>query len=45
MVNKKFKIIILLATYMLIFTACGHKGPLNLPEESFYFKSAVNERH
>jgi len=43
MVNKKLQIIIVLAMSLLVFTACGHRGPLNLPEESVYFEGAVYE--
>jgi predicted small lipoprotein YifL len=32
MVNKKSRIIVVLAMSLLVFTACGHRGPLNLPE-------------
>jgi len=44
MVNKKSRIIVVLAMFLLVFTACGHRGPLNLPEESIYFKGDVHER-
>jgi len=44
MVNKKSRIIVVLAISLLVFTACGHRGPLNLPEESVYFKGVVYER-
>ena len=44
MVNKKSQIIVVLAMSLLVFNACGHRGPLNLPEGSVYFKGAVNER-
>ena len=44
MVNKKSRIIVVLAMSLLVFTACGHRGPLNLPEESLYFKGVVYER-
>jgi len=44
MVNKKLQIIVVLAISLLVFTACGYRGPLNLPEESFYFKGDVHER-
>ena len=44
MVNKKLRIIVVLAMSLLVFTACGHRGPLNLPEESVYFKGVVYER-
>ena len=44
MANKKSQIIVVLAISLLIFTACGHRGPLNLPEESVYFKGVVYER-
>tara|TARA_Y100000758_G_scaffold107525_1_gene75246 strand:- start:267 stop:404 length:138 start_codon:yes stop_codon:yes gene_type:complete len=44
MVDKKSRIIVLLAMFLLVFTACGHRGPLNLPEESVYFKGVVYER-
>jgi len=43
MVNKKSRIIVVLAMSLLIFTACGHRGPLNLPEESVYFQGVVYE--
>jgi len=43
MVNKKSQIIVMLAISLLVFTACGHRGPLNLPEESVYFKGDVHE--
>ena len=44
MVNKKSRIIVVLAMSLLVFTACGHRGPLNLPEDSVYFKGVVYER-
>jgi len=44
MVNKKLQIIAVLAMSLLIFTACGHRGPLNLPEESVFFKGVIYER-
>ena len=44
MVNKKSRIIVVLTIFLLVFTACGHRGPLNLPEESVYFKGVVYER-
>jgi len=43
MVNKKSRIIVVLAMSLLVFTACGHRGPLNLPEESVYFQGVVYE--
>jgi len=43
MVNKKSQIIVVLAMSLLVFTACGHRGPLNLPEESVYFQGVVYE--
>jgi len=44
MANKKLQIIVVLAMSLLVFNACGHRGPLNLPEGSVYFKGAVYER-
>ncbi len=32
-------------TSLLFINACGHRGPLNLPQESSYPKGAVYERH
>ena len=29
---------------LLFLNACGHRGPLNLPQESSYFEGAVYER-
>ena len=43
MVNKKSQIVVVLAISLLVFTACGYRGPLNLPDESIYFKGDVYE--
>ena len=29
---------------LLFINACGHRGPLNLPQESSYFEGTVYER-
>ena len=29
---------------LLFLNACGHRGPLNLPQESSYFEGTVYER-
>tara|TARA_Y100000590_G_C15471106_1_gene920195 strand:+ start:404 stop:541 length:138 start_codon:yes stop_codon:yes gene_type:complete len=44
MINKKLHIILLLSISALLFTACGHRGPLNLPDEKVYFKDSDYER-
>ena len=31
-------------TSLLFLNACGHRGPLNLPQESSYSEGAVYER-
>jgi len=32
-------------TSLLFITACGHRGPLNLPLENSYLEGAVYERY
>ena len=37
-------LVIISLVSLLFLNACGHRGPLNLPQESSYFEGTVYER-